>query len=45
MNLRSVQDAKSGIFELDIFYNRKRRHSANDHLSPVAFEEQSGKAA
>lgn len=45
-NYRSVQDAKSGIFEyIEIFYNRKRRHSANDNLSPVAFEEQAVKAA
>ena len=45
-NYRSVQDAKSGIFEyIEIFYNRKRRHSANDNLSPVAFEEQAAKAA
>ncbi|WP_139309859.1 hypothetical protein [Teredinibacter haidensis] len=23
---------------IEIFYNRKRRHSANDDMSPVAFE-------
>nr|MBX2849424.1 IS3 family transposase [Acidiferrobacterales bacterium] len=34
------------IFEyIEIFYNRKRRHSANGYLSPVAFEEQAALAA
>lgn len=41
-----VQEAKTGIFEyIEIFYNRKRRHSANDNLSPVAFEERAANAA
>jgi len=35
-----------GIFEYsEIFYNRKRRHSANDNISPVAFEEMAALAA
>ncbi len=45
-NYSSVQDARAGIFEyIEIFYNRKRRHSANDNLSPVVFEEQAALAA
>lgn len=43
---RSIEDAKSGIFAyIEIFYNRKRRHSANDGMSPVAFEEKAALAA
>lgn len=39
-NYQSIEEARSGIFAyIEIFYNRKRRHSANDGLSPVAFEE------
>jgi putative transposase len=31
--------AKSEIFEyIEVFYNRKRRHSHIDQLSPMAFE-------
>ena len=45
-NDSSVQDARAGIFEyIEIFSNRKRRHSANDNLSPVVFEEQAALAA
>ena len=45
-NYRSIEEAKSGIFAyIEIFYNRKRRHSANDGLSPVSFEEQAAMAA
>lgn len=45
-NYRSIEEAKSGIFAyIEIFYNRKRRHSANDDMSPVAFEEMAAKAA
>jgi len=45
-NYRSIEEAKSGIFAyIEIFYNRKRRHSANDGMSPVAFEEQAAMAA
>ena len=32
-------EAKTDIFEyIEVFYNRSRRHSALDYLSPVAFE-------
>lgn len=45
-DFRSIEDAKSGIFAyIEIFYNRKRRHSANDGMSPVAFEEKAALAA
>ncbi|WP_411199404.1 hypothetical protein [Thalassolituus sp.] len=30
---------------MEIFYNRKRRHSANDDMSPIAFEEKAAIAA
>ena len=38
------EEAKSEIFEyIEVFYNRKRRHSHLDQLSPMAFEQlQSG---
>lgn len=37
------QAAKTEIFEyLEGFYNRQRRHSTLDYLSPVEFEEQTG---
>ncbi|MCE2029463.1 IS3 family transposase, partial [Sessilibacter corallicola] len=43
---RCVQEAKADIFEyIEIFYNRKRRHSANGYLSPVAFEDKTVLAA
>ena len=33
------EDAKLAIFEyIEVFYNRSRIHSANDYLSPEAFE-------
>ncbi len=39
-NYQSIEDLRSGIFGyIEIFYNRKRRHSANDGMSPVEFEE------
>lgn len=45
-NYRTIEEARSGIFAyIEIFYNRKRRHSANDGMSPVAFEEQAAMAA
>lgn len=45
-NYRTIDEARSGIFAyIEIFYNRKRRHSANDGMSPVAFEEQAALAA
>ncbi len=37
---RTRQEAKQSIFEyIEVFYNRKRRHSSLDYLSPVDFEE------
>jgi len=45
-NYQSIDEARSGIFSyIEIFYNRKRRHSANDGISPVAFEEKAALAA
>lgn len=45
-NYRSIDAARSGIFAyIEIFYNRKRRHSANDGVSPVVFEEAAALAA
>jgi transposase InsO family protein len=45
-NYQTIEDARSGIFGyIEVFYNRKRRHSANDNLSPVAFEEKAALAA
>lgn len=42
---RTRADAKADIFEyLEVFYNRRRRHSILDYLSPVEFEQQAGKA-
>jgi transposase InsO family protein len=45
-NYQSIEEARSGIFGyIEIFYNRKRRHSANDGVSPVEFEEKAAIAA
>ncbi len=45
-NYQSIDEARSGIFAyIEIFYNRKRRHSANDGVSPVEFEENAAMAA
>ena len=45
-NYQTIEDARSGIFGyIEVFYNRKRRHSANDNLSPVEFEEKAALAA
>jgi transposase InsO family protein len=45
-NYQSIDEARSGIFNyIEIFYNRKRRHSANDGVSPAAFEEKAALAA
>jgi transposase InsO family protein len=38
---QSFSEAKLSIFEwIEVFYNRHRRHSSLDYLSPVAYEEQ-----
>ena len=45
-NYQTIYEARTGIFEyIEIFYNRKRRHSANDNLSPVEYEENAANAA
>lgn len=45
-DFRSIDEARSGIFSyIEIFYNRKRRHSANGGLSPADYEENAGIAA
>lgn len=44
-NYQSISEVRSGIFSyIEIFYNRKRRHSANDGVSPVEFEEKAALA-
>ena len=41
-NYQSIEEAKSGIFEyIEIFYNRKRRHSAIGYVSPTEYEQKS----
>ena len=43
---QSLEAARSGIFGyIEIFYNRKRRHSANGSISPVEYEERAAIAA
>lgn len=38
-NCDSIERAKSGIFEyIEIFYNRRRRHSHLGQLSPADYE-------
>lgn len=45
-NYQSIEEARSGIFSyIEVFYNRKRRHSANGGISPAAFEERAALAA
>jgi transposase InsO family protein len=45
-NYQSIDEARSGIFSyIEVFYNRKRRHSANGGVSPAAFEERAALAA
>jgi putative transposase len=39
-DFRSIDEARAGIFSyIEIFYNRKRRHSANGGLSPADYDE------
>ena len=36
----SRTDAELAIFDfIEVFYNRRRRHSTNDQVSPLVFEE------
>ena len=45
-NYQSIDEARSGIFSyIEVFYNRKRRHSANGGISPAVFEEKAALAA
>jgi len=45
-NFQSIDEARSCIFSyIEIFYNRKRRHSANGGISPAMFEENAALAA
>jgi transposase InsO family protein len=38
-NYRVVEEARAGIFEyIELFYNQKRRHSANGYISPNEYE-------
>jgi len=35
------KEAKTAIFEyIEVFYNRKRKHSSLDYLSPIDYEKQ-----
>ena len=36
---KSREQAQASIFDyIEVFYNRKRRHSANNQMSPANFE-------
>jgi transposase InsO family protein len=39
INFKTRDDARKAIFEyIEVFYNRKRIHSANDYFSPEEYE-------
>ena len=39
-NFKTVEDTRAGLFEyIELFYNRKRRHSAIGNISPHEFEQ------
>ncbi len=39
INYKTKEEAKKAIFEyIEVFYNRKRMHSANDYFSPEEYE-------
>ncbi len=45
-NYQSLEELKAGVFEyIEIFYCRKRKHSAIGYLSPAEYEEQTAIAA
>ena len=45
-NYKTEEGLKAGVFEyIEIFYNRKRRHSSLGYVSPVEYEEQAVLAA
>ncbi|MFV1922247.1 MAG: IS3 family transposase [Methylotenera sp.] len=45
-NYQSMDEARTGIFAyIEVFYNRKRRHSAIGNISPIEFEERTALAA
>ena len=45
-NYQSVEELKAGVVEyIEIFYNRKRKHSAIGYLSPAEYEKQTAIAA
>ena len=40
-NYKTIDEARTGIFEyIEMFYNRQRRHSAIDFMSPYEYEQQ-----
>ena len=40
-NFKTVEEARSAVFEyIEVFYNRKRRHSSLGYVSPHDFEQQ-----
>ena len=40
IKFKTKEEAKRAIFEyIEVFYNRKRMHSANDYCSPVEYEQ------
>ena len=39
-NYQTREESRSSIFEyIEVFYNRERRHSALNYMSPVKFEQ------
>lgn len=45
-NFQSIEEARTGIFTfIEVFYNRKRRHSAIGNLSPANYEKRAALAA
>jgi transposase InsO family protein len=37
----NIEEARSDVFDyIELFYNTRRRHGANDQLSPVKYEQQ-----